>query len=164
MALLGPTFLFGGATIGSGDGLLEGGGRSRISNRWVGRVGRRGGGFGLCRRRSSLWLRRVRGSWLWSWRLNFPNAPKAARASDSTFVIGHLVIQVVTVHHEPEHENARVEGVTIQDGEWDKLLLRIWPVGTHPVTWPPQATFRKAGTNSIATLQNRWKMGKDATI
>jgi len=96
--------------------------------------------------------------------LDFPNAPKAAKASVSTFVMGHLVIQVVTVHHEPEHENARVQGVTIRDGEWDKLLLPIWPVGTRPMTWPPQATFSNSGASSIATLQNRWRIGKDATV
>lgn len=96
--------------------------------------------------------------------LDFPNAPKAAKASVSTFVIGHLVIQVVTVHHEPEHENARVEGVTIRDGEWDKLLLRIWPVGIQLVTWPPQSTFSNSGPSSIATLQNRWRIGKNATV
>ena len=96
--------------------------------------------------------------------LDFPNAPKAAKASVSTFVIGHLVIQVVTVHHEPEHENARVERVKIKDGEWDKLLLTIWPVGTRPLAWPPQAIFSNKGSRSIATLQNRWRMGKDSTI
>src|SRR5260370_6566851 len=95
---------------------------------------------------------------------DFPNAPKAAKASVSTFVIGHLVIQVVAVHHEPGHENAPVQGVMIRDGEWDKLLLRIWPVGTQPVTWPPQATFDNSGPRSIATLQNRWRMGRDATV
>lgn len=95
---------------------------------------------------------------------DFPNAPKAAKASVSTFVIGHLVIQVVTVHHEPEHENASIGRVAIGDGEWDKLLLRIWPVATQPVTWPPQATFENSGSRSIATLQNRWRMGKDATV
>jgi hypothetical protein len=96
--------------------------------------------------------------------LDFPNAPKAAKASVSTLVIGHLVIQVVTVHHEPEHENDPVGTVEIGDGEWDKLLLRIWPVGTQPVSWPPQATFDNSGPRSIATLQNRWRMGKDATV
>jgi hypothetical protein len=63
-----------------------------------------------------------------------------------------------------EHENAPVQGVTIRDGEWDKLLLPIWPVGTRPVTCPPPATFNNSGPSSIATLQNRWRMGKDATI
>ena len=96
--------------------------------------------------------------------LDFPNAPKAAKASVSTFVIGHLVIQAVTVHHEPEHENDPVGTVAIGDGEWDKLLLRIWPVGAQPVTWPPHATFDNSGPRSIATLQNRWRMGKDATV
>jgi hypothetical protein len=96
--------------------------------------------------------------------LDFPSAPKAAKASVSTFVIGHLVIQVVTVHHEPQHENDPVGGVAIGDGEWDKLLLRIWPAGTQPVTWPPQATFANSGSSSILTLQSRWRMGKDATV
>ena len=95
---------------------------------------------------------------------DFPNAPKAAKASVSTFVIGHLVIQGVTVHHEPEHENAPVQGVAIGNGEWDKLLVRICPIGTQPVTWPPQATFTNSGPSSIATLQNRWRMGRDATV
>lgn len=96
--------------------------------------------------------------------LDFPSAPKATKASVSTFVVGHLVIQVVTVHHEPEHENDPVGRVAIAEGEWDKLLLRIWPVGTQPVTWPPQATFDNSGPRSIATLQNRWRMGRDATV
>ena len=96
--------------------------------------------------------------------LDFPNAPKAAKGSVSTFVVGHLVIQVVTVHHEREHENARVGAVAIADGEWDKLLLPIWPVATAPATWPPHATFSNSGPRSIATLQTRWRMGRDATV
>ena len=95
---------------------------------------------------------------------DFPNVPKAAKASVSTFVIGYLVMQVVTVHHEPGHENAPVQGVMIRDGDWDKLLSRIWPIGTQSVTWPPQATFSNSGSSSIVTLQNRWRMGKDATV
>jgi len=96
--------------------------------------------------------------------LDFPSAPKAAKVSVSTIVIGHLVIQVVTAHPEPEHENTRVGSIGIRDGEWDKFLLPIWPAGTRPVTWPPQMTFCNSGQSSIATLQNRWRMGKDATI
>jgi len=96
--------------------------------------------------------------------LDFPNASKAAKASVSTFVIGHLAIQVVTVHHEPQHENDHLGTVAIGDGEWDKLLLRIWPTRTLAVAWPPQATFADSGSSSIHTLQNRWRLGKDATI
>ena len=96
--------------------------------------------------------------------LDFPNAPKAAKVSVTTFVIGHLVIQVVTAHPEPEHKNTRVGNIGIRDGEWNKLLFPIWPIGTRPVTWPPQMTFSNSGPSSIATLQNRWRIGKDATI
>jgi hypothetical protein len=96
--------------------------------------------------------------------LDFPNAPKAAKASVSTFVIGHLAVQVVTVHHEPQHENDPIRTVAIGNGELDKLLLQIWPAGTLAVAWPPQATFTDSGSSSIHTLQNRWRLGKDATI
>ncbi len=92
--------------------------------------------------------------------LDFPSAPKAAKASVSTFAIGHLLIQVVTIHPEPEQKNVRVEEVTVREGEWNKLLLRIWPIGTRPVMWPPPATFTNSGPRSIATLQNRWRLGK----
>jgi hypothetical protein len=96
--------------------------------------------------------------------LDFPNAPKAAKVNVSTFVIGHLVIQGVTAHPEPQHENSRVGSIGIRDGEWDKLLIPIWPSGTRPVTWPLQMTFSNSGPSSIATLQNRWRLGKDATV
>jgi hypothetical protein len=94
----------------------------------------------------------------------FSERAEAAKASVSTFVIGHLVIQVVTVHHKPEHENDPAGTVAIGDGEWDKLVLRIWPAGTLPVAWPPQATFANSGSSSILALQNRWRLGKDAAI
>ena len=96
--------------------------------------------------------------------LDFPNAPKAAKVSVTTLVIGHLVIQVVTAHPEPEHENTRVGNIGIRDGEWNKLLFPIWPIGARPVAWPPQMTFSNSGESSIATLQNRWRIGKNATI
>jgi hypothetical protein len=96
--------------------------------------------------------------------LDFPNASKAAKASVSTFAIGHLLMQIVTIHPEPGHKNVQVEEVMIREGEWDKLLLRIWPVGTRPVTWPPPSTFTNDGPRSIATLQNRWRIGRDATV
>jgi len=99
--------------------------------------------------------------WTIVW-LDFPSVPKAAKVSVSTFVIGHLVFQGVTAH--PEHENSRVGSIGIRDGEWDKLLIPIWPSPTRSVTWPPQMAFTNSGPSSIATLQNRWRMGKDATV
>jgi hypothetical protein len=32
------------------------------------------------------------------------------------------------------------------------------------VTWPPPAMFNNSGPSSIATLQNRWRMGKDRDL
>src|SRR5258708_6671786 len=95
---------------------------------------------------------------------DFPNAPKAAKASVSTFVIGHLVIQVVTVHHEPGHENAPVQGVMIRDGEWGTLLSRICPRGTQSGRCPPQASFSNRGESTTAMLKNGGRRGKDARV
>lgn len=92
--------------------------------------------------------------------LDFPNAPKAAKAVVSTFVVGHLAIQAITIRPEPQHMNIRVEDVQIRAGQWDKLLLRIWPVGTRPATWPPTLTFTNRGPLSIAQLIHRWRVGK----
>lgn len=92
--------------------------------------------------------------------LDFPNAPKGAKATVSTFVVGHLEIQVITIRPEPQHNNIRVEDVQIRAGQWDKLLHRIWPAGTRSVTWPPPLTFTNRGALSIAQLIYRWRVGK----
>ena len=92
--------------------------------------------------------------------LNLPDVPKAAKASVSTFIIGYLAIQVVTIHNEPEHKNAPIEDVVLKAGPWDKLLLNIWPVGTRAVTWPPPLSFTHSGPLSIARLMDRWRIGK----
>src|SRR5438094_3783346 len=90
--------------------------------------------------------------------LDFPNAPKAAKASVSTFVVGHLAIQVVAIHPEPGHEDIRIS-VTIRPGPWEDLLSIVWPVGTRPVNWPPRLTFTNSGPISIGTLIARWRLG-----
>jgi hypothetical protein len=92
--------------------------------------------------------------------LNFPNAPNAAKASVTTFVIGHLAMQVVSVHPNDQHKNVRVGEVQLREGEWDTLLVQVWPVGTRPLSWPPPLTFTNGGKRSIATLLNRWRIGR----
>ncbi len=92
--------------------------------------------------------------------LDLPSAPKAAKASLSTFVVGHLPIQVITIRPEPQHNNTRIEEVKIRPGQWDKLLLSIWPVEKRSIMWPPPLTFNNSGPQSIATLFARWRLGK----
>ena len=94
--------------------------------------------------------------------LDFPTAPKAAKASVSTIIVGHLPIQVITIRPEPQHKNTRIEDVTIRPGQWDKFLLSIWPVEKRSIMWPPPLTFNNSGPRSIGTLFARWRLGKQA--
>jgi hypothetical protein len=95
--------------------------------------------------------------------LDFPGKPKGAKASVSTFVVGHLAIQVFTIHPEPQHKDLRVDHIQMRVGEWDKLLVRVWPIETKPVSWPPPLTFTNSGKYSNASLFARWRIGKNAT-
>lgn len=67
-------------------------------------------------------------------------------------------------HVEPDFGNdIRVENIQMKAGQWDKLLARVWPLGTKPVSWPPPLTFENSGKYSIACLFTRWRIGKNST-
>jgi len=88
--------------------------------------------------------------------------PNAYRACITTIIVGHFVIQVMTV-------NVRAMFATIRahpkgkTGAWDLNLLDIWPVFGEK-SWPPPFSFDLSGTtHHIGTLINRWKIGEDIT-
>lgn len=88
--------------------------------------------------------------------------PKAFHGCVTTIVVGHLAIQVVTVHVLPMFATTRVHPVC-KHGAWDINLLDIWPVFGQR-RWPPSFSFELKGTtHHIAGLINRWKIGIDAT-
>ncbi len=114
--------------------------------------------------RTNIWLARFSGSSIGAfgsdiW-LDLEGVPKAANGCAITLIIGHLAIQILSAHVRPEYNDSAIE-VRPMDGPWDRLLARIWPVGST-VIWPPAMTFTNHGTLCIAKLLNRWKIGNAA--
>jgi hypothetical protein len=88
--------------------------------------------------------------------------PKAFRGCVTTIVVGHLVIQVLTIHVIPRFATMSLRP-TCKPGAWDVNLLEIWPVFGEK-RWPPSFTFTLDGTiHHIGGLLNRYKIGTDIT-
>jgi hypothetical protein len=92
---------------------------------------------------------------------------KVAKGSVTTIVVGHLAIQVLSIHVLPKYvvSEAAITAVQPKPGRWDESLVPVWPIGSRPAAWPPKLTFDTlhGGATSIAALVDRWKIGKNAT-
>ena len=53
-----------------------------------------------------------------------------------TMMVGHVVLQVLSWHPDPQHENEIVQ-MQANDGPWGKLTIQIWPIKGKSVMWPP---------------------------
>ena len=80
----------------------------------------------------------------------------------TTVVVGHLAIQVFTIHPVPKYRDHPFS-FTPKPGPWNSLLTQVWPT-ISSVNWPPPLTFTNGGPLSIARLQDRWRMGKRASV
>jgi hypothetical protein len=67
---------------------------------------------------------------------------------------------VLAMHIYSEHAAKNVEDIQPKPGDRANLLVPIWPIGRHSVMWPPQITFANNGQRSIASLMDRWRIGK----
>jgi hypothetical protein len=76
----------------------------------------------------------------------------------TTIVVGHLVIQLLTVHSLVIFATRPLTFECIA-GAWPENLLDIWPVfGTRQ--WPPRLAFDLSrGQDGIKTLVDKWKIG-----
>jgi hypothetical protein len=89
-----------------------------------------------------------------------PDSLKLGVGMATTIVVGYLAVQVLTMHIYAEHVAKNVEDIQPKPGNWDNMLVPIWPIGRHSVMWPPQITFINSGQRSIARLMDRWRIGK----
>lgn len=86
--------------------------------------------------------------------------PKASHSCITTFVVGHLVVQVLTLHVSGQFASQNVN-IGCKMGNWRSNLLDIWPT-VDPLRWPPDVCFTAAkDPSNIATVINRWKIGED---
>jgi hypothetical protein len=89
------------------------------------------------------------------------NVPKAFHGCITTLIVGHLAVQVLTMHVLPMFA-VYPSLPNCRPGPWDLNLLNIWPVFGN-ANWPPLLTFTLKGADSIGALVNRWKVGTDIT-
>jgi hypothetical protein len=82
-------------------------------------------------------------------------------AMSVTIIVGHLVIQVVTMHVDPDAAAKGMLDPQPKRGDWETTLTPIWPIELQDVMWPPKVTFTNGGKNQIAKLMDRWRIGNN---
>jgi len=107
-----------------------------------------------------VWIGRIAGSHLNHTGTDFALLSGSTRigvASVATIVAGYFVTQVVAVH--PGSELARQPIVELhpKPGDWEHMLLSVWPVEHRTVTWPPRVSFTNGGSLGIGRLLDRWR-------
>lgn len=58
----------------------------------------------------------------------------------TTFAMGRLVTQIFTARRGSHGEGKSID-VARKKGEWDRLLIQIWPVRERFIRWPPPLSF-----------------------
>ena len=107
-----------------------------------------------------VWIGRYLGNGLHAGQSDFsldsPPHRKIANGCVITFVLGHVVFQILSARPRPEHEERRVN-VEYRPGSWDKLLTKIWPSADSQIAWPPPLSFTLYNECSIGSLVNRFR-------
>lgn len=58
------------------------------------------------------------------------------RAHVYNVMVGHVVLQVLSWHPEPQHKD-KIVRMRATNGPWDKLTIEVWPIKKKSVNWPP---------------------------
>lgn len=91
-----------------------------------------------------------------------PDGSRLATASVATFVAGHFVIQILTVHPVAGHVG-QIQ-VPCKLGNWNDMLIPIWPIQQSTVSWPPKVSFTNGPPLGIAHLHDRWRVGEKVAM
>jgi hypothetical protein len=72
-------------------------------------------------------------------------------------MVGHVVLQVLSWHPEPEHKN-KIIRFRAADGPWDRLTIQVWPVQNKSVNWPPPSSLTTVvGVTHYGHFRTRFK-------
>ena len=63
----------------------------------------------------------------------------------NTIVAGYLAVQVVTIHMNPEYVAYDIPAVQPKPGDWDNMLIQLYPKAHKNVKWPPAVSFTTEG-------------------
>jgi hypothetical protein len=75
----------------------------------------------------------------------------------TTFVMGRLIMQVLSVKRKPDSSRASLS-LKIRAGPWESKLVQIWPVEKQRVNWPPPHTFSDFD-DELRDLRRRFAVG-----
>lgn len=89
-----------------------------------------------------------------------PQSSPLGAGTATTIVTGHLAVQAMAFRFRPEFKDKSIADVQPKLGDWNNLLVQIWPIVHESVMWPPKVTFTNSGPHPIATLMDRWRIGK----
>ena len=113
-----------------------------------------------------MWIGRTDGMHLWNmgtdFTLNDAEGNRLATVIAATIVAGHFVTQVVTVHM--NQQGKVLTDLPCKVGGWADKLIQIWPTQQSIVHWPPQKTFTNGGSDGIAYLADRWRLGEETDL
>ena len=111
---------------------------------------------------TTMWLGRYARSSIGAYGTDFgfiiAEGPVPSVGSGTTIIVGHLAVQVLALRIPDEFSESRIS-ISSRLGQWEKLLVQIWPVQER-IEWPPELSFRNSGPSSIAHLLNRWRIGE----
>jgi hypothetical protein len=89
----------------------------------------------------------------------------------TTFLLGHLVIQVVTVHihavavHASAEYRNRTIRISCTKGPWDEILVACWPPDGRNLYWPPVLAFHEdIGGMDFTALSDRYSIGRETPL
>jgi hypothetical protein len=113
-----------------------------------------------------MWIGRTDGMHLWNmgtdFTINDDEGKRLATVIASTIVAGYFVIQIVAVHM--NQEDKVLAAVPCKFGGWADKLVQIWPPQQSIIHWPPPKTFTNGGTDGIAYLADRWRIGEEINM
>ena len=116
--------------------------------------------------RTRIWIGRVDGMHLGDFGTDFTilsqDKKRIGIGSVATIVAGHFITQVVTLHSVPEYKG-HIE-ISRKLGDWDNMLIPIWPIAKPTVQWPPKVSFTNGGPHGVAYLMDRWRMGGQTDV
>jgi hypothetical protein len=71
-------------------------------------------------------------------------------------MVGHVVLQVLSWHPEPQHEEKNVQ-IRSADGPWDQLTVQIWPFEKKSVQWsPPRSLTTRRNVTHYGYFRRRF--------
>jgi len=70
---------------------------------------------------------------------------------------GHVVLQVLSWHPEPQHKQ-KIVRMRAANGPWEKLTIQVWPIQKTSVNWPPSMSLSTVvGVTHYGHFRTRFK-------